>query len=121
MPHAFDKDRADFSGMDKMNRVYISKVIHEAFVEVNEEGTEAAAATSVVCNLRSIEISPVFKANKPFLFFIKDRRTNMILFSGQYTRPEGNVPPVIPASRDEFYIQTSQRIVRRKHIPCCYI
>lgn len=99
MPHAFDRGKADFSGMDKMKNVFISAVIHQAFVEVNEEGTEAAAATSVVILVMAGARSLVFKANKPFLFFIKDRRTNMILFSGRYTRPGGDV---IPASRDEL-------------------
>jgi serpin B len=99
MPHAFDGGKADFSGMDKMKSVYISAVIHQAFVEVNEEGTEAAAATGAVMMMMVAVRNLVFKANKPFLFFIKDRRTNMILFSGRYTRPGGDV---IPASRDEL-------------------
>lgn len=98
MPDAF-KQNADFSGMDKMNEVSISNVIHQAFVEVNEEGTEAAAATAVVMMKRSAARNPVFRADKPFLFFIMDRRTDIILFSGRLSRPEGEV---ISSSKDEL-------------------
>ena len=91
MPDAFNEAKADFSGMDKTKNVYISKVIHKAFVEVNEEGTEAAAATGVVMMTRAAVRRLIFKADKPFLFFIKDKRSNIILFSGRYSGPEGNV------------------------------
>lgn len=91
MPDAFNQLKADFSGMDKTKNVYISKVIHKAFVEVNEEGTEAAAATGVVMMTRAAVRRLIFKADKPFLFFIKDKRSNIVLFSGRYTGPEGNV------------------------------
>jgi serpin B len=83
--------RADFSGMDGRKDLFISDVIHKAFVEVNEEGTEAAAATAIVMvgsaapsNLRPI---PVFRADHPFLFLIRDNRNGSVLFLGRVTDP----------------------------------
>jgi serpin B len=84
-------DEADFSGIgDKPLK--ISEVVHKAFVEVNEEGTEAAAATAVLM-IRCAGLSRpapqpiVFKADHPFLLFIRDRRTNAVLFSGRVLDP----------------------------------
>ena len=83
--------RADFSGMDGRKELFFSDVIHKAFVEVNEEGTEAAAATAIVMlgsaapsNPRPI---PVFRADHPFLFLIRDHRNGSILFLGRVTDP----------------------------------
>ena len=87
MPSAFDEHKADFSGMYKNKDVYISKVFHKAFVEVNEEGTTAAAATKVVMTGRSAQIIPEFKANHPFLFFIRDSVNDVILFAGRFYQP----------------------------------
>jgi serpin B len=69
----------------------ISEVIHKAFVEVNEEGTEAAAATAVVMS-RCAAVMPtrepkIFKADHPFLFFIRDTNTSAVLFSGRVLDP----------------------------------
>jgi len=75
---------ADFSGMDGTRELFISDVIHEAFVELNEEGTEAAAATAVVM---SRSAPTVFRANHPFLFLIRDNRTGSILFLGRIENP----------------------------------
>lgn len=87
MPLAFER-RADFSGMTGYQDLIISLVIHQAFVEVNEEGTEAAAATAVLMERTTTAIpSNVFKADHPFLFFIQDNRTGMILFMGRITNP----------------------------------
>ncbi len=87
MPDAFN-DKADFSGMDGSKMLYISAVLHKAFVEVNEEGTEAAAATGVVMTLKSApRPSPVFRADHPFVFIIKDNTTNSILFIGRVVDP----------------------------------
>jgi serpin B len=81
---------ADFSGMDGSRNLFISDVIHQAFVDVNEEGTEAAAATAVVIQLTAVSPSdeiPVFRADHPFLFFIKDNETGTILFMGRIANP----------------------------------
>lgn len=90
MPTAFT-DRADFSGMDGTRNLLISDVIHQAFVDVNEEGTEAAAATAVVMRLAAAPVEPepvpVFRADHPFLFFIQDDETGMILFMGRISDP----------------------------------
>ncbi len=88
MPDAFDPDRADFSGMVGKKELYISAVIHKAFVEVNEEGTEAAAATGVVVGTTSIAPSPpIFKADHPFVFFIRDNASQSVLFFGRVLNP----------------------------------
>jgi serpin B len=78
---------ADFSGMDGSKRLYLSAVLHKAFVEVNEEGTEAAAATAVVVRARSARMGPRFRADHPFLFLIRDKATGSILFLGRYAEP----------------------------------
>ena len=78
---------ADFSGMDGTKRLYISAVLHKAFVEVNEEGTEAAAATAVVISFKSARRYPSFRADHPFLFLIRDKATGSILFLGRYAKP----------------------------------
>ncbi len=85
MPAAFDQFKADFSGMEDRHKdwLYISAVLHKAFINVNEEGTEAAAATAVVQMIGG-EYSPpkVFRADHPFLFLIRDNRSGSILFLG---------------------------------------
>lgn len=82
--------RADFSGMDGMKDLFISEVIHKAFVEVNEEGTEAAAATAAVMvgmAMQRPQPAPVFRADHPFLFLIRDTHSGSILFMGRVTSP----------------------------------
>ena len=85
MKRAFGE--ADFSGMDGTRQLYLSAVFHKAFVEVNEDGTEAAAATGAVVGLRSARRGPSFRADHPFLFLIRDKATGSILFLGRYARP----------------------------------
>ncbi len=85
MKRAFND--ADFSGMDGTRNLYLTAVFHKAFVEVNEEGTEAAAATGAVVGLRSIRRGPSFRADHPFLFLIRDKATGSILFLGRYAKP----------------------------------
>ena len=82
-------DAADFSGMTTAEKLSISAVIHEAFVDVNETGTEAAAATGISMGLTSVEPAPpvVFKADHPFIYLIRDRETGVILFFGRFARP----------------------------------
>ena len=88
MTDAFDEDKADFSGMSGKNDLFITAVLHKAFVEVNEEGTEAAAATGVVVGLTAAPPrQPVFRADHPFLFLIRDLRSNSILFLGRVMDP----------------------------------
>jgi serpin B len=78
---------ADFSGMVGSEKVSLSEVIHEAFVEVNEEGTEAAAATAVKNTGRSAMPNFVFRADKPFLFLIRENGSGTILFLGRVADP----------------------------------
>ncbi|XP_020036036.1 serpin B8 [Castor canadensis] len=87
MIDAFEESKADFSGMSTKKNVPVSKVAHKCFVEVNEEGTEAAAATAVVRNTRSCRVEPRFCADHPFLFFIWHPKTNSILFCGRFASP----------------------------------
>ena len=91
MPLAFDENRADFTGISTQEELYISAVLHKAFVDVNEEGTEAAAATGVVMAARAAMIPrepPLFRADHPFLFLIVDNRTKSILFLGRVVNPK---------------------------------
>jgi serpin B len=80
---------ADFSGMTKKKNIFIGTVLHKAFVEVNEEGTEAAAATAVVVKeeLREFKLPPMFRADRPFFFLIRDLRSGSILFMGRISDP----------------------------------
>jgi len=86
MPDAFGP-KSDFSGMDGTKLLYISGVFHKAWGEVNEEGTEAAAATAVVVTARALAKLPppplVFRADRPFVFFIRDTRSGSVLFLGR--------------------------------------
>ncbi|XP_053198038.1 serpin peptidase inhibitor, clade B (ovalbumin), member 1, like 3 isoform X2 [Scomber japonicus] len=85
---AFDVTKSDFTGMSKANDLELSKVVHKAFVEVNEEGTEAAAATGAVVSNRAGVVTETFKADHPFLFFIRHNSTMSVLFAGRYCSPE---------------------------------
>jgi len=84
MPTAFT-DSADFSGMNGKKNLYIAFVIHQGFIDVNEEGTEAAAATAV--GISETCVPPSFNANHPFIFLIQDNETGNILFMGRVTDP----------------------------------
>jgi serpin B len=88
MPTAFSR-YADFSGMTGKEDLFISEVIHQAFVDVNEEGTEAAAATAVIMARKSAMPKPVkeFRADHPFIFLIQDQDTGNILFIGRVSDP----------------------------------
>ena len=93
MPLAFERGKADFTGIsrpaDKEDRLAISKVVHKAFVKVNEKGTEAAAATAVVmvAGTGMPEKHIEFKADHPFLFFIVEKSTGLVLFMGRVADP----------------------------------
>ena len=88
MPAAFGLG-ADFSGMDGTDKLYIQKAFHKAFVEVNEEGTEAAAATGVAMGVKSMPSFDfaLFRADRPFLFLIEDSKSGLILFMGRMEDP----------------------------------
>jgi serpin B len=85
MTDAFLAGQADFSGMDGTRELYVQDVVHQAFIEVTEEGTEAAAATGVVVGVRSAGLTVAF--DRPFLFVIRDRGTGAILFLGRLADP----------------------------------
>jgi serine protease inhibitor len=88
MSVAFVEGKADFSGMREQNGLYVSKVIHKAVVEINEEGAEAAAATSVGIRIDSAMGRFTFIADHPFLMIIRDQRTDAILFMGVVVDPK---------------------------------
>jgi len=88
--NAFSEAQADFSGIDgRSNWLYISAVMHKAFIDVSEEGTEAAAATAVSMGRKSLAIgkSVEFTANHPCLFLIQEKSTGVILFMGRLKNP----------------------------------
>lgn len=88
MVDAFSDTKADLSGMDGGPDLYITDVLHKAFIDVNEEGTEAAAATAVIVGLKSIPAPPeVFRADRPFIFIIQENSTGSILFMGRVSDP----------------------------------
>jgi serpin B len=90
MEVAFDPDRADFTGMREVRDLFLQKVHHKAVAEVNEEGTEAAAVTSVQVGITSVQQPrPPFKmvVDRPFFFAIRDSRTGMVLFLGAVYEP----------------------------------
>ena len=90
MPEAFTM-KADFSGIDGTKDLYIAEVVHKAFIDVNEEGSEAAAATAVVMQTKSMASNyvpiPVFMADHPFIFMIVHNQTKSILFMGRFAKP----------------------------------
>ena len=67
--------------------LFVSQVVQKAFVEVNEEGAEAAAATAGIMMMRAMPMNPEFTCDRPFMFLIRDNLTGMILFSGHVTDP----------------------------------
>lgn len=87
MVDAFDQANSNFSGMSPSNDLFVSEIYHKAFVEVNEEGTEAAAATAAVMMMRCAMIPATFIADHPFLFFIRHNPSMSILFAGRYCSP----------------------------------
>ena len=88
MSVAFTCGLADFSKINPDDDLFITKAIHKTFIEVNEEGTEAAGATLIAIGKTSAGLSePVFHATKPFLFFITEEDTHAILFAGKVENP----------------------------------
>lgn len=89
MPDAFSEGLADFSGITGGKDLYITSVIHQAMIDVNEEGSEAAAATAVVMEGKSVKLDrpESFRADRPFLFMIVHNSTGSILFMGRVSNP----------------------------------
>jgi serpin B len=98
MPVAFDRQRADFTGIANppapQDRLVIAEVFHKAFVKVDEKGTEAAAATAVLMERAGAapprEPPAEFKADHPFLFFIRDNQSGLLLFMGRVADPQSS-------------------------------
>lgn len=87
MEDAFNKGKANFSGMSERNDLFLSEVFHQASVDVTEEGTVAAGGTGAVMTGRTGHGGPQFVADHPFLFFIMDKITHTILFVGRFSSP----------------------------------
>ena len=91
MKEAFDGSRADFTGISDQQPLFLSQVLHQASLEVNEKGTVAVAVTSVPAAggvPAMVPFIPVFRADHPFLFLIRDRKTGTILFLGRLVNPK---------------------------------
>jgi serpin B len=108
IPDAFRPDLADFSGIDGAKDLYITHVLHKAWAEVNEQGTEAAAATVVTVGTTAVLSPAVFRADHPFIFFIRDTQSGSLLFIGRLSEPsqaapvkssyQKNLPAIRPSS-----------------------
>jgi serpin B len=87
----FEPGRADFSGMSTADELFLSAVVHKAYVEVSEEGTEAAAATGAVVGVTSLPFGeltpPTFRADHPFAFAVRDNASGSLLFLGRVVSP----------------------------------
>jgi len=83
-------ERADLSGVSRSESLYASAAVHQAFIEVNEEGTEAAAATAAVVGLRSARKKRQFFADRPFLFLVYDNKQDVVLFAGKVVNPSSD-------------------------------
>ena len=97
MPDAFTPFVADFSGIDGMEDLYVSFVIHKAWGEVNEAGTQAAGATviGVVGTAVPSGGPPIFRADHPFIFFIRDTQSGSVLFLGRLANPNPSATPAL--------------------------
>ena len=85
MPSAFDPRVADFTAMTAAERLFISDVVHQANIDVDETGTEAAAATAVIMEV--VSLPRTVAIDRPFLFALRDRETGAILFLGRVVEP----------------------------------
>lgn len=83
----FKADKADLTGISDKGNLHVSDIFHKAFVQINEEGTEAAAATAAIVMNRMRPIAEQFHADHPFIFYIKHKQTNAILFLGKFSSP----------------------------------
>ena len=83
----FSRGKADFSGITGDKMLYVAYAVQKAFIEVDEEGTEAAAATTVVVQARSAPRTTPFIADHPFIFYLRDKETGILLFQGRVINP----------------------------------
>ena len=89
MKNAFDSKAADFTGITaKTESFWLNAVVHCAYIKTDEEGTEAAAATGITGTFGGPPPPAVFRANHPFVFLIRDKRTDSILFIGRVMEPQ---------------------------------
>jgi len=86
MTDAFDPDRADFSGISDIS-LYISNVLHKTYITVDEDGTEAAAVTSIGIETTSMPLYKIFSVSRPFIYLIREKSTGVILFAGVMKNP----------------------------------
>jgi serpin B len=93
MPDAFTPDVADFSGIDGAQDLFVSFLTHKAWGQVNEQGTEAAAVTVGGVTTTVVGVNPVFRADHPFIFFIRDTQSGSILFLGRLVEPTQSAEP----------------------------
>ena len=87
LANAFNPALADFSGISADDNLYISRVIHQTFIDVNEKGTEAAAVTVVEIGRTSYQPKTIFIADKPFIYAISEKNTGALLFMGKVGNP----------------------------------
>lgn len=88
MTDAFSPNNANFKGITDEQQIYISEVKHKSYIKVDEKGTEAAAVTGITFETTSVGISDIFAVDHPFVFAIKEKDTNAILFIGKVTNPQ---------------------------------
>jgi serpin B len=87
MIDAFDPAKADLTGMVPSDQLHVDDVVHQAFVKVDESGTEAAAATGVSTGINAVEEPLAVNVNRPFFFVLRDIPTGMVLFVGRVLDP----------------------------------
>ena len=88
MLDAFSQTDANFKGITEDQQIYISEVMHKSYIKVDEKGTEAAAVTGITFETTSVGISDIFAVDHPFVFAIKEKDTNAILFIGKVLNPQ---------------------------------
>jgi serine protease inhibitor len=87
MTSAFNPGSADFSRIDSLKDLYISRVLQKTYIDLNEEGTEAAAVTVVEIGKTTAFVPLVFNANRPFIYAITEQSTGVVLFIGKMMDP----------------------------------
>ena len=105
----FQPGISDLSGLSSVESLYVSHVMHKAHIDVNEQGTEAAAASGVLVQKRSIDLHPEFHADHPFLFFIYHKSSSAVLFIGRVKRPT-IIPDTINAATNADSVHQSDEL-----------